>query len=124
MWTTPPLCKGADGAGRRDDDRPDLVQCPAVLRKTGRRATARDGATMPCQSGTGDYSAPAAGSGGPRCIAQRCGGMAEWLMALAWKACIRETVSWVRIPFPPPDKDIFSNEINDLARSIGRVPIL
>src|SRR6185369_13765489 len=30
------------------------------------------------------------------------GGMAEWLKALAWKACIRETVSWVRIPLPPP----------------------
>jgi hypothetical protein len=29
--------------------------------------------------------------------------MAEWLKALAWKACIRETVSWVRIPLPPPD---------------------
>ena len=30
------------------------------------------------------------------------GGVAEWLKALAWKACIRETVSWVRIPLPPP----------------------
>ena len=30
------------------------------------------------------------------------GGMAEWLKALAWKAYIRETVSWVRIPLPPP----------------------
>src|SRR2546428_7477316 len=28
--------------------------------------------------------------------------MAEWLKAHAWKACIRETVSWVRIPFHPP----------------------
>jgi hypothetical protein len=28
--------------------------------------------------------------------------VAEWLKALAWKACIRETVSWVRIPLPPP----------------------
>src|SRR5919108_6685176 len=27
--------------------------------------------------------------------------MAEWLKAHAWKACIRETVSWVRIPLPP-----------------------
>src|SRR6266568_2743115 len=32
----------------------------------------------------------------------RSGGMAEWLKAHAWKACIRETVSWVRIPLPPP----------------------
>src|SRR5207248_10370578 len=29
--------------------------------------------------------------------------MAEWLKAHAWKACIRETVSWVRIPLSPPD---------------------
>src|SRR5438132_10949493 len=29
------------------------------------------------------------------------GGVAEWLKAHAWKACIRETVSWVRIPLPP-----------------------
>ena len=28
--------------------------------------------------------------------------MAEWLKAHAWKACIRATVSWVRIPLPPP----------------------
>ena len=28
--------------------------------------------------------------------------MAEWLKAHAWKACIRETVPWVRIPLPPP----------------------
>ena len=32
----------------------------------------------------------------------RSGGMAEWLKAHAWKACIRATVSWVRIPLPPP----------------------
>src|SRR5207248_9593720 len=35
-------------------------------------------------------------------IAAMFGGMAEWLKAHAWKACIRETVSWVRIPLPPP----------------------
>jgi hypothetical protein len=29
--------------------------------------------------------------------------VAEWLKAHAWKACIRETVSWVRIPPSPPD---------------------
>ena len=29
--------------------------------------------------------------------------MAEWLKAHAWKACIRATVSWVRIPLPPPE---------------------
>jgi hypothetical protein len=38
------------------------------------------------------------------CEIFRFGGMAEWLKAHAWKACIRETVSWVRIPLPPPVK--------------------
>jgi hypothetical protein len=31
-----------------------------------------------------------------------CGEVAEWLKAHAWKACIRETVSRVRIPLSPP----------------------
>ena len=29
--------------------------------------------------------------------------MAEWFKAHAWKACIGETLSWVRIPFSPPN---------------------
>jgi hypothetical protein len=29
--------------------------------------------------------------------------MAEWLKAHAWKACVRETVPWVRIPLSPPN---------------------
>src|ERR1700693_3459190 len=78
----------------------------------------RDGcATMPCQSGRGDYSARAAArdrqrvdvietgsSEGLRAPSRRrkCGGVAEWLKAHAWKACLRETVTWVRIPLPPP----------------------
>src|ERR1700680_2141527 len=41
-------------------------------------------------------------AGGRGYIALVPGGVAEWLKALAWKACIRETVSWVRIPLPPP----------------------
>src|SRR5277367_6541261 len=32
----------------------------------------------------------------------RSGEMAEWLKAHAWKACVRETVPWVRIPLSPP----------------------
>ena len=28
--------------------------------------------------------------------------MAEWLKAHAWKACVRESVPWVRIPLSPP----------------------
>src|ERR1700737_5261658 len=31
------------------------------------------------------------------------GEMAEWLKAHAWKACVRETVPWVRIPLSPPN---------------------
>src|ERR1700757_945108 len=33
---------------------------------------------------------------------QGCGEMAEWLKAHAWKACIGETLSRVRIPVSPP----------------------
>ncbi len=29
------------------------------------------------------------------------GGVSEWPMEHAWKACKRENVSWVRIPPPP-----------------------
>src|SRR5271166_1314522 len=32
----------------------------------------------------------------------RHGGMAERLKAHAWKACVRESAPWVRIPLPPP----------------------
>ena len=34
------------------------------------------------------------------------GEMAEWLKAHAWKACVRETVPWVRIPLSPPANSI------------------
>ena len=32
----------------------------------------------------------------------RAGEMAEWLKAHAWKACLLERVTWVRIPLSPP----------------------
>tara|TARA_S200000501_G_scaffold333504_1_gene336917 strand:- start:1217 stop:1369 length:153 start_codon:yes stop_codon:yes gene_type:complete len=31
--------------------------------------------------------------------------VAEWLKAHAWKACKGETLSWVRIPFSPPEAE-------------------
>ena len=31
--------------------------------------------------------------------------MAEWFKAHAWKACLGETLSWVRIPLSPPLND-------------------
>src|SRR5262245_46536958 len=40
------------------------------------------------------------------------GEMAEWLKAHAWKACIRETVSWVRIPLSPPVRRT-NNQLGD-----------
>ena len=49
-----------------------------------------------CARSSGIYIRPAC---------EHAGGMAEWLKAHAWKACIRATVSWVRIPLPPPDPD-------------------
>ncbi len=39
------------------------------------------------------------------------GEMAEWLKAHAWKACVRETVPWVRIPLSPPYKMIYDADI-------------
>ncbi len=46
------------------------------------------------------------------------GEMAEWLKAHAWKACIRETVSWVRIPLSPPVYPICASQVCG-RRSIG-----
>ena len=40
--------------------------------------------------------------------ADAVGGMAERLKAHAWKACVRESVPWVRIPLPPPEKRLSS----------------
>ena len=34
--------------------------------------------------------------------ARMIGEMAEWLKAHAWKACLGETLTWVRIPLSPP----------------------
>ena len=33
--------------------------------------------------------------------------MAEWLKAHAWKACLGETLTWVRIPLSPPFSSYF-----------------
>jgi hypothetical protein len=33
---------------------------------------------------------------------KNAGEMAEWLKAHAWKACLGETLTWVRIPLSPP----------------------
>jgi hypothetical protein len=36
------------------------------------------------------------------CPTDVAGEMAEWLKAHAWKACLLERVTWVRIPLSPP----------------------
>src|SRR2546426_10319918 len=49
--------------------------------------------------------------------------MAEWLKAHAWKACLLERVTWVRIPLSPPDpakficRDSKENHPIDFAKS-------
>src|SRR4029434_6921902 len=54
-----------------------------------------------------------------RAVLGDTGGMAEWLKARAWKVRIRpKTVSWVRIPLPPPcsnGKVIFFSLLTDIA---------
>src|SRR5271169_5483348 len=46
--------------------------------------------------------------------------MAEWLKAHAWKACLLERVTWVRIPLSPPTSiesityEEFYTEVNPL----------
>jgi hypothetical protein len=39
---------------------------------------------------------------GSSLCADNRGEMAEWLKAHAWKACLLERVTWVRIPLSPP----------------------
>ncbi len=46
----------------------------------------------------------------------RAGEMAEWLKAHAWKACMGETPSRVRIPVSPPDAPQF------FRRHLARIP--
>ena len=41
------------------------------------------------------------------CLPERASGdVAEWSMAHAWKVCIGETLSWVRIPPSPPQNGL------------------
>src|SRR5215831_3499352 len=43
--------------------------------------------------------------------------MAEWLKAHAWKACIGETLSRVRIPVSPPESKVRATNLSSLAVS-------
>src|SRR6266852_3039954 len=58
--------------------------------------------------------------------ARRYGGVAEWLKAHAWKACLRETVTWVRIPPPPPGTHPHQPALRQksiVKSSVSRLPV-
>src|SRR5690242_6394288 len=61
----------------------------------GRVRNPANAADEPCTSPARHYSAAQFR------LFQR-GGVAEWLKAHAWKACLLATVTGVRIPLPPP----------------------
>jgi hypothetical protein len=73
-------------------------------RRAGSNRGASSGpARFPRLSTSGAWVLVLLGARGERLFRTRqYGGMAEWLKAHAWKACLRETVTWVRIPLPPP----------------------
>jgi hypothetical protein len=50
--------------------------------------------------------------------------MAEWLKAHAWKACVRETVPWVRIPLSPPSepKSLYFSALPDVGCLAAHIP--
>ena len=78
--TPPPLRQAQDGPNPPPGEREPLE---ALAHGLGRFRTVSGGATM-------DASAAP------------CGGMAEWTMAAVLKTVMQVTVSWVRIPLPPP----------------------
>src|SRR5687768_5179200 len=43
-------------------------------------------------------------SGRSQIVDSKDGEMSEWFKEHAWKACVRETVPWVRIPLSPPHR--------------------
>jgi hypothetical protein len=49
------------------------------------------------------------------------GEMAEWLKAHAWKACLLERVTWVRIPLSPPCFQQLTDQQIRIAAGSGEV---
>jgi hypothetical protein len=66
------------------------------------RQRTRIGARLSGGVATG-YTKRSHSFGGRGPAESRCGEMSEWLKEHAWKACVRETVPWVRIPLSPPE---------------------
>src|SRR5829696_7095787 len=96
--TTPAWLREAQAADMRPPRRAEAVAC-RVLGGSQRRQGSRSpcGPSEPASEAGGQVD----GAASARHAAHR-GGVAEWLKAHAWKVCIRETVSRVRIPLPPP----------------------
>src|SRR5882724_1789786 len=56
------------------------------------------------------------------CRTITAGEMAEWLKAHAWKACLGETLTWVRIPLSPPFLQIPRKQESESSGHLARVP--
>src|SRR5437016_7936409 len=54
----------------------------------------------------------------PQLARTHAGEMAEWLKAHAWKACIGETLSRVRIPVSPPDSWVPAGRRKNLSSTV------
>src|SRR3954465_11184749 len=50
------------------------------------------------------------------------GEMSEWLKEHAWKACVGETLPWVRIPLSPPPQNQQLTEITRILRATAGNP--
>ena len=89
--------------GRRraaKNPRARMAEPDNMRRRAGSSATVAQGSKIPTTQKDGGRVAFSAELN----IVRLAGGVAEWLKAHAWKVCMRETVSRVRIPPPPPAK--------------------
>ncbi len=87
--------------GRRraaKNPRARMAEPDNMRRRAGSSASVAQGSKIPTTQKDGGRVAFSAELN----IVRLAGGVAEWLKAHAWKVCIRETVSRVRIPPPPP----------------------
>ncbi len=90
------LSKGAATSG--ENPRARMAEPDNMRRRAGSSATVAQGSKILTTQKDGGRVAFSAELN----IVRLAGGVAEWLKAHAWKVCIRETVSRVRIPPPPP----------------------
>ncbi|CAH1653837.1 hypothetical protein CHELA40_10852 [Chelatococcus asaccharovorans] len=83
--------------------RPEWRQSRACILPSARyRSAARERSGAVPEHRAGDRQG-VSGARSAVTLSPRRGEVAEWLKAHAWNACIRATVSRVRIPLSPPD---------------------